>query len=53
MNIFPQITQITQRECSKLYYFAEKDILELVWFRVSSASSARSARDTVVSFGAI
>ena len=25
--ILPQITQITQRECSKLYYFAEKDRL--------------------------
>ena len=25
--ILPQITQITQRECSRLHYFAEKDRL--------------------------
>ena len=32
MNILPQITQITQRECSKLHYFAEKDRLMFVVF---------------------
>ena len=32
-----QIAQITQRNAAWLYYFAEKDSLELVWFWVSSA----------------
>ena len=29
--ILPQITLITQRECSKLHYFADKDSLLFVW----------------------
>ena len=45
MNILPQITQITQSNAAELYYFAEKDCLELMWFWGSSASSARSAGD--------
>ena len=30
MNILPQITLITQRECSKLHYSADKDRLVIV-----------------------
>ena len=30
VNILPQITQITQRECSKLHYLADKDRLVIV-----------------------
>ena len=30
VNILPQITLITQRECSKLHYLAEKDRLVIV-----------------------
>ena len=37
VNILPQITQITQTNTAKLYYFAEKDRLELGWFGSSSA----------------
>ena len=39
-----------EKECSKLYYSAEKDSLELMWFWGSSASSARSAGDIGVSW---
>ena len=46
MNILPQIAQITQRNSAVLYYFAEKDCLDFVWFWGSSALSARSAGDT-------
>ena len=53
--ILPQITLITQRECSKLHYFAEKDrlivsiVVGVLLFWVLSASSARSAGDNGVS----
>ena len=46
MNILTQIAQITQWNAAGLYYFAEKDCLELVCFGGSSAPSARSAGDT-------
>ena len=52
VNILTQITQITQRNTAKLYYFAEKDKLFevkavlLFWgFGVCLRKSARSAGD--------
>ena len=52
MDILPQITQMTQTNTAELYYFAEKDRLELVWLcglEVCLRKSARSAGDIGVS----
>ena len=51
--IFPQITQMTQRNAAELYYFAEKDrLVRLMWFWVFGfrlRKSAGSAGDIGVS----